>query len=79
MGADEAGYFGDTAVWWGLFLVTASSWPGVLTVCSPILMTWALAFRTGKPLTEARMMERPGYREYAARTSGFLPLPPRVR
>lgn len=70
-------YFGDCAVWWGLFLVTASSWPGVLTVLSPLLMTWALMLRTGKPLTESRMVDRPGYREYMARTSGFFPRPPR--
>ena len=72
-------YFGDATVWWGLWLVTASAgWlPAVLTVISPLLMTWALTSRTGKPLTEARMMERPGYREYVERTSGFVPLPPR--
>ena len=70
-------YFGDAAVWWGLFLVAASSWPGVLTILSPLLMTWALAFRTGKPLTEKRMEGRPGWDEYKARTSGFFPLPPR--
>lgn len=70
-------YFGDTAVWWGIFLVAADSWPGVLTVFSPLLMTWALAFRTGKPLTESRMLDRPGYREYVARTSGFVPMPPK--
>lgn len=72
-------YFGDSAVWWGMFLVTASSWPGLLTVLSPVLMTWALAFRTGKPLTEERMQGRPGYAEYVARTSGFFPLPPKPR
>ncbi|WP_432560563.1 DUF1295 domain-containing protein [Granulicoccus sp. GXG6511] len=72
-------YFGDTAVWWGLFLIAASSWPGVLTILSPVLMTWALAFRTGKPLTEQRMAGRPGWAEYARRTSGFVPLPPKRR
>ncbi len=72
-------YFGDTAVWWGLWLVTASSWPGVMTLLSPVLMTWALAFRTGKPLTESRMVDRPGFAEYVARTSGFLPMPPKRR
>ena len=70
-------YFGDAAVWWGLFLVCADSWPSVLTILSPVLMTWALASRTGKPLTEQRMSERPGYREYIKRTSGFVPLPPK--
>lgn len=71
-------YFGDALVWAGLFLVAADSWPGILTVLSPALMIWALAGKTGKPLTEQRMSGRPGYKEYMERTSGFLPLPPRA-
>jgi steroid 5-alpha reductase family enzyme len=70
-------YFGDAAVWAGLFLVAADSWPGLLTILSPALMTWTLAGKTGKPLTEKAMSRRPGYREYIESTSGFLPLPPR--
>lgn len=74
-------YFGDAAVWWGIWLVAASAgWlVAFVTVLSPLLMTWALTSRTGKPLTESRMMDRPGYREYVERTSGFFPLPPRSR
>ncbi|MDO5740433.1 MAG: DUF1295 domain-containing protein [Ornithinimicrobium sp.] len=74
-------YFGDAAVWWGIWLVAASAgWlVALVTVLSPLLMTWALTSRTGKPLTESRMMDRPGYREYVQRTSGFFPLPPRNR
>ncbi|AJT40485.1 DUF1295 domain-containing protein [Psychromicrobium lacuslunae] len=70
-------YFGDAAVWLGIFLIVADSWPGILSVLSPALMIWALAGKTGKPLTEARMSQRPGYREYVEQTSGFFPLPPR--
>ncbi|SFU05325.1 DUF1295 domain-containing protein [Arthrobacter sp. ov118] len=70
-------YFGDAAVWAGLFLVAADSWPGVLTVLSPAVMIWTLAGKTGKPLTEKAMSARPGYKEYLDATSGFLPLPPR--
>lgn len=70
-------YFGDAAVWTGLFLVAADSWPGILTILSPALMIWALSSRTGKPLTEKAMSGRPGHKEYVARTSGFFPLPPR--
>ena len=36
-------YFGDAAVWAGIFLVAADSWPGVLTILSPALMIWLLA------------------------------------
>ncbi|MDD1478234.1 DUF1295 domain-containing protein [Arthrobacter sp. H16F315] len=70
-------YFGDAAVWTGIFLVAADSWPGALTVLSPALMIWLLAGKSGKPLTEKAMSARPGYKEYVESTSGFLPLPPR--
>jgi steroid 5-alpha reductase family enzyme len=70
-------YFGDACVWWGLWLVAASAWPGVLTVLSPVAMTYFLVFATGARLLEQTMMKRPGYPEYAARTSMFVPLPPR--
>ena len=71
-------YFGDACVWWGLSLVAFDAWPGVLTVLSPLLMTWLLAKGTGKPLLEKDMgSRRPGYADYVRRTSGFVPLPPR--
>ena len=71
-------YFGDACVWWGLSLVAFDAWPGVLTVLSPLAMTWLLAKGTGKPLLEKDMSSRrPGYAEYVRRTSGFVPLPPR--
>lgn len=70
-------YFGDSCVWWGLFLVAASAWPGLLTVLSPVVMTYFLVFATGARLLERHMAERPGYREYQHRTSYFLPRPPK--
>ena len=70
-------YFGDSCVWWGIFLVSASAWPGVLTILSPVAMTFFLVFATGARLLERTMRQRPGYPEYAARTSMFFPLPPR--
>lgn len=70
-------YFGDACVWWGIFLVAAAHWPGVLTVLSPVAMTYFLVFATGARLLEQHMAERPGYREYQQRTSYFVPLPPK--
>ena len=71
-------YFGDACVWWGISLVAFSAWPGILTLASPVLMTWLLARGTGKPLLEKDMASRrPGYADYVRRTSGFVPLPPR--
>lgn len=73
-------YFGDACVWWGVWLAggLASGWvAGLATVLAPIVMTFFLVEATGAKLLEQTMMKRPGYPEYAARTSKFLPLPPR--
>ncbi len=69
-------YFGDFAVWWGIYLVAldGGAWwafPG------PVLMTVLLTRVSGKDLLEKSMSSRPGYKEYVERTSGFIPLPPR--
>jgi steroid 5-alpha reductase family enzyme len=71
-------YFGDSAVWWGIWVVAVSGtlW-ALVTVFSPAVMTYFLVFATGARLLERDMMKRPGYPEYAARTSMFFPLPPR--
>jgi steroid 5-alpha reductase family enzyme len=73
-------YFGDACVWWGVFLVACAQWQGLLTVLSPVLMTWTLMAKTGKPLLEKDMADRrPGYTDYIERTSGFVPRRPRRR
>ena len=70
-------YFGDVCVWWGLFLIACDNWVGVFTIFAPLRMTNSLVNRTGKKLLEKRMSKRPGFAEYAARTSGFFPWPPK--
>jgi steroid 5-alpha reductase family enzyme len=70
-------YFGDAAVWWGLWLITITSWVSLATVASPLLMTYFLVYVTGARLTEKLMAGRPGFDEYRQRTAFFLPRPPR--
>lgn len=73
-------YFGDACVWWGIWLAAglASGWLiGLVTVLAPIAMSYFLVEATGAKLLERTMMQRPGYPEYAARTSKFIPLPPK--
>ena len=69
-------YFGDFAVWWGLYLVAldGGAW---WSVAGPLIMTVLLTRVSGKDLLEKSMSRRPGYCEYVERTSGFIPLPPR--
>jgi steroid 5-alpha reductase family enzyme len=71
-------YFGDSVVWDGAWLTAATSVPGVLTFPAPVLMTYLLMFATGARRTEARMQERPGYRDYQRRVSFFFPRPARA-
>lgn len=70
-------YFGDCLVWWGLFLLGCDRAATAFTVLSPLVMTLLLTRGSGKPLLERHLADRPGYAAYAARTSGFVPLPPR--
>jgi steroid 5-alpha reductase family enzyme len=75
-------YFGDACVWWGIWLAggVASGWVGGLaSLASPVAMTGWLVWVTGARLLERTMMKRPGYPEYAARTSMFVPRPPKRR
>ena len=74
-------YFGDACLWWGIWLVAGlgSGWvAGLVTVACPAAMTYFVYAVTGAKLLEKTMMQRPGYPEYAARTSIFVPLPPRT-
>jgi steroid 5-alpha reductase family enzyme len=71
-------YFGDAAVWWGYFLIAASA-GGWWTLFSPLLMTIMLLRVSGVALLEKTLEARPGYQEYIARTSGFIPWFPRKK
>ncbi|RJS45606.1 DUF1295 domain-containing protein [Nocardioides cavernaquae] len=70
-------YFGDACVWWGVWVLSLTTPWSLLTVIGPLAMTWFLVVATGARLLERHMAGRPGWAEYTARTSMFLPLPPR--
>jgi steroid 5-alpha reductase family enzyme len=72
-------YFGDACTWWGLYLIAADTGlPGALTIVGPVLLTFLLTRWSGVPTTEGPMRRRkPGYEAYVARTSGFIPMPPK--
>ena len=69
-------YFGDSAQWWGYFLIAASV-GGWWTIFSPIMMTFLLVRVSGAALLEKSMSKTSGYREYMESTSGFIPWFPR--
>jgi steroid 5-alpha reductase family enzyme len=70
-------YFGEFCVWWGAWLVALAG-GGSWTVVSPLLMTLLLLKVSGVALLEQDIGEhRPAYQDYIARTSAFIPWPPR--
>ena len=72
-------YFGDATLWWGMYVVAASTPGGWLTVLSPSLMTLLLMRVSGVTLLEDSLKAtKPGYRAYITRTSAFFPWFPRV-
>jgi steroid 5-alpha reductase family enzyme len=71
-------YFGEACIWWGLFLTALPAPLTAWTLFSPALVTLLLLKVSGLPLAEKGMeSRRPGYADYARRTSAFIPLPPR--
>lgn len=70
-------YFGDAACWWGygLLSIAAGGWVSAL---GAVLMTALILKVSGVALLERSLgSQKPGYAEYARRTSAFLPWPPR--
>jgi len=73
-------YFGDACVWWGIALVAAETGLGAIGIVGAVVMTVLLVRVSGVPMLEKSMAKRrPGYPEYVARTSAFIPRPPRRR
>ena len=72
-------YFGDATLWWGLYLIAASTPGGWPTVLSPAVMTLLLMRVSGVTLLEKGLTaSKLGYREYIARTPSFVPWFPRT-
>lgn len=69
-------YFGDLLVWWGIFIVAATSTGGKASFAGPVLMTVLLLKVSGVPLIERHLERRPGYADYVERTNAFFPGPP---
>ncbi len=73
-------YFGDTCVWWGIWLAAAGAgpWIALASLPGPLFLTFTLTRWSGKPLLEKGLAKsRPGYADYVKRTSGFIPWPPK--
>ena len=76
-------YFGETLLWWGVFLFALPTLSGLLllAIAGPLSITLLLLFVSGIPLLEKSADQKHGedsaYQNYKRRTSIFFLLPPR--
>ncbi len=78
-------YFGESLMWWGLALSSAATLLpltgipfALLPFLGPILITFLLLKVSGVPMLEKRFAGEPAWETYKAKTSVFLPLPPKA-
>ena len=76
-------YFFEWLIWLTYPVIAFGGfwWPGLLALVGPVFMYWLLAKISGIPPLEREMVESRGdaYRDYQARVSPMIPLPPRRR
>lgn len=71
-------YFGDALVWWGFGAFACAVPGGAVALASSALMTFLLLRVSGVAHLERSLSKtKPGYARYVARTSSFVPWPPR--
>lgn len=70
-------YFGEVTLWWGIWLMVVSLPWGWLAIIGPITITTLILFVSGVPLLEKKYATNPAFRDYAKRTSVFVPWKPK--
>ncbi len=71
-------YFGNAVLWWGIFIVAATTPWGWLSIIGPVFMNYALLKVSGAAHLERTLSQRPEYAAYMERTSQFIPRPPKA-
>jgi len=67
-------YFGESTMWWGIYIISCSVQYGLFTIVSPLIITYTLLKITGVSLMEETMFkDNPEYAEYKRTTSSFIP------
>lgn len=69
-------YFGNSIVWWGIWLVAVAGNPTIWwTVAGPAFNTLMLTSILGRAFQDKFMGVRPEYQKLMAETNSFLPIP----
>ncbi len=72
-------YFGESSMWWGIFVISLSVPYGFAAVISPVVITYTLLRITGVTLMEEKIFgNNPEYKKYVETTSSFIPWFPKT-
>jgi len=67
-------YFADAMFWWGIYFAVVAATPeAIWTIFAPIIMSYLLMNVSGAKMLERRLIKKPGYADYMARTNRFVP------
>ena len=72
-------YFGETAMWWGIFLISLSVPLGWTAIVSPLLITVLLLKVSGVSMLEKKYSGNDRFKEYAKKTNAFFPWFPKTK
>ena len=67
-------YFGEVTLWWGIWLMTLSTFNGWYGIISPILITFLILKVSGIPMLEKKMEQNADFADYKRRVSAFFPM-----
>nr|WP_300004998.1 DUF1295 domain-containing protein [Tissierella sp.] len=68
-------YFGESAMWWGIFLISLVEPASIFGIIGPVAITFLLLKVSGVPMLEKKYEGRADFEEYKKRTSKFIPMP----
>jgi steroid 5-alpha reductase family enzyme len=66
-------YFGESTIWWGIFLIALSVRFGWTALISPLLITFLLLRVSGVTMLEKKYVGNKDFEEYAQKTNAFIP------
>jgi steroid 5-alpha reductase family enzyme len=66
-------YFGETVMWWGIFLISLSVELGWTAIISPLLITFLLLRVSGVTMLEKKYVGNRDFEEYEQKTNAFIP------
>lgn len=70
-------YFGEVTMWWGIWLISLSSFFNFFSIVGPLTITFLILKVSGIPMLEKKYQGRVDFEEYKRKTSVFFPLPPK--